>query len=310
MIKIEKKIIKNKPFFYISEQINLGKKYKKIQVYLGKNIPNKLEQYHCKLKEKEFELIKNNINNLFLSEKNISKEDLIKIEKVRLDWKYFLLEISDAKLGKLWNRLAIQFIFESNAIEGSRLSQDEVASIINKKYIKKSLERKEIAEVRNAIKAFNFILKGKFSLNQRSIIELHRLLTSGLGIADGYKKKNIIVNNKKTVASGKVRGQMVKLLERFKKEERNKRHPLFIAADFHDSFEHIHPFEDGNGRVGRLLFNWMLNKNGYGAILFRNKNRRAYFEALNQADEGRPRKLYRHSMRAYKRTMKNFNMQI
>ena len=64
MIKIEQKNIGNKPFYYISEQINIGGKFKKIQVYVGKIIPNNLSQYYSKLEAKEIDLFLNNINNI------------------------------------------------------------------------------------------------------------------------------------------------------------------------------------------------------------------------------------------------------
>ena len=303
MIKIEKKIIKNKPFFYFTEQVRLNKKYKKIQEYIGKNIPKNLELYYVALKEKEIKLVLENIKNIFKKEPKITENEIKEIEAARLKWKYKIASMSEIEQNKLLLRFAIQFIFESNAIEGSRLSAKEVESIVKKKYIKKTIDRKEIIEVQNAIRAFELIEKTDFKLNQRSIIELHKIVTFGLNIDQGYKKTKIIVNNKETVPHGEVRSAMAKLFSWLKAEQKEKRHPLFIAADFHSRFEYIHPFADGNGRVGRLIFNWMLIKSGYGVILFKNRNRQSYFEALNQADEGRSNKLYRQCAKVYKRTI-------
>ena len=122
----------------------------------------------------------------------------------------------------------------------------------------------------------------------------------------GYKKEEIIVNNKPTVAPNKVRSGMADLLEWWNKQSKKNIHPLITAAEFHQRFEQIHPFADGNGRTGRLLFNWMLLKSGYGVILFKNKNRKAYFSALDQADNGRTGKLYRHCFKVYKETIRSF----
>lgn len=72
---------------------------------------------------------------------------------------------------------------------------------------------------------------------------------------------------------------------------------------FHNRFEHIHPFTDGNGRVGRLVLNWMLIKDGYGTILFRNRNRIAYFSALSKGDEGRYKNLLTLASNAYADTI-------
>lgn len=303
MPKIYKKILKNKPYFYISEQIKFDKKNKKIQVYVGKKVPNNLSPFYKKLKYKEQNLIKKYIDVLFDNEKIFSKKYTHNIEKLKTELKYEMFNLSEFKKEQLWTRYAVQFIFESNAIEGSKLSKNEVHSIINNKYIKKNIERREIKEVRNSIEVFNLIRSKTFKLNQHHIIYLHKLLTDGLNIHTGYKRLDIIVNNKETTPNGKVRSDMKKLLDWWKNNKKTTRHPLAIAADFHQRFEHIHPFEDGNGRTGRLLFNWILLYYGYPPILFLYQNRRTYFNALNQADEGRKNKWYWYCIRTYKQSM-------
>ena len=305
MIKVERKIVKNKPFFYLAEQINIGSSFKKIQVYIGKNIPNDLNAYYKKLQDKEIELVSDNIEKIYVIDNRIPLEEYKKVEISRVKWKYFFINLSDYRKELFWRDFAIQFIFESNAIEGSKLSQKEVEKIIKKQYLKKTTAKKEIREVNNAIKAFELIRGNNFKLNQRSIIELHKLVTSGLNIEAGYKKVNIVVNNKKTVSPDKVCESMSELLLWRNTQQKKKLHPFILAAIFHNRFEYIHPFSDGNGRVGRLLFIWMLLKPGYGIILFKNKNHRSYFSALDQADSNRPRKLFRHCIRVYKKTIQD-----
>ncbi|MEK7067944.1 MAG: Fic family protein, partial [Patescibacteria group bacterium] len=154
---------------------------------------------------------------------------------------------------------------------------------------------------------FALMQSGSFTLNQRSIINLHKIITNGLGVPAGYKKVNIIVNNKETTPPAKVRESMRDLFLWQTEQRKKKIHPFILAANFHARFEYIHPFSDGNGRVGRLLFIWMFLKSGYGVMLFKNKNRQSYFSALDQADNGRPQKLYRHSVRVYKETIERMN---
>ncbi|MFH1946671.1 MAG: Fic family protein [Candidatus Magasanikbacteria bacterium] len=306
MSKIYQKISQNKPYFYLIESLIAGKKKKKIQVYLGKSVPNKLDSHYLILAKKEKEFFAENVGNSFAVGKIFDKEQIIKIENLRIDLKYKMLGLSEFKKEQMWTRYAVQFIFESNAIEGSKLTSDEVNSIVKKKNIKKSIERREIKEVRNSIKAFNLIRSNKFNLNQHQIINLHKLLVDGLNINTGYKKVDIIVNNKQTTPAGEVRRDMKKLLDWYKENKKKKIHPLQLAADFHQRFELIHPFEDGNGRVGRLLFNWILLQQNYSPILFLYKNRRRYFNALNQADEGRKNKWHWFCIATYKKSLKWF----
>jgi Fic family protein len=147
------------------------------------------------------------------------------------------------------------------------------------------------------------IRSGNFIFNQKSIINLHEIITRGLGVSHGYKKENIIVNNKETIPPDKVRASIRDLLLWLAAQRKKKLHPFISAALFHARLEHIHPFVDGNGRVGRLLFVWMFFKSGYGVLLFKNKNRQSYFSSLGQADNGRPQKLFRHCASVYKETI-------
>ncbi|MEK7624910.1 MAG: Fic family protein [Patescibacteria group bacterium] len=306
MPQIYKKFVQNKPYFYLSEQIRIDNKNKKIQVYLGKNIPNDLTTKLTELSHKEKSLINGKLSKLFEFEKIFDKVQVSKIEDLRIDLKYKLIKLSDFRKEQLWTRYAVQFIFESNAIEGSRLSKNEVNSIVKKKYLKKTIERREIKEVRNSIEAFGVIRSDHFELNQHQIINLHKLLVTDLNINTGYKKVDNIVNNKKTTPAGQVRSEIAKLLNWWRANKKSQRHPLAIAADFHQRFERIHPFEDGNGRVGRLLFNYILLQYGYLPVLFLYRNRQSYFNALNQADDGRKNKWYWHVLKVNKESMRWF----
>ena len=310
MPKVYKKFIKNKPYYYLTEQVRLNGKNKKIQVYLGKNIPNDLNEYYTELAKKERILIEENLDKLFVFEKIFDKEQIDKIENLQIDLKYKLNNLSDFKKEQIWTRYAVQFIFESNAIEGSKLSKNEVNSIVQKKYVKKTIERREIKEVKNSISAFKIIRGEYFELNQHQIINLHKLLVSNLGINTGYKKADIVVNNKPTTPAGQVRSEMGRLLNWWKMSKKNKRHPLAIAADFHQRFEHIHPFEDGNGRIGRLIFNYILLQYGYLPVLFLYQNRQLYFNALSQADRNRINKWYWYVIKVYKDSMAWFLREI
>lgn len=123
MIKIEKKTIGNKPFFYLTEQINIGGGYKKIQVYIGKNIPN-------------------NLSKIFKLDKTLDINQYKKIEEIRIQLKYLMKKLTTYQNETLWRKFATKFIFESNAIEDSKLSEKEVDAIVRKKNNKSSEKRR------------------------------------------------------------------------------------------------------------------------------------------------------------------------
>ncbi len=302
MIKIYSKKFKNKHFYYLTEQIRIVDKYKKLQVYLGKNIPKNLSKYYDILERKERDFILKNLQKMFSLSDKIEWKQIEKIELARIKQKYFFARLSRSQLEKFWGEFAIEFIFQSNAIEGSKLSAEEVKKIIEKKYIKKSWNKKEVIEVQNSLHAFEFIRSDDFKLNQKNIKRLHRIITANLDIDQGYKKKKVIVNNKDTVPPQLVKGSLQKLIVQYKKDRKSK-HLFFRAIDFHADFEFIHPFADGNGRVGRMILIWMLWKDNYGMILFKLKNRMKYFKSLDHADEGRRRKWYWFATNVYEKTM-------
>lgn len=305
MITFELKNINNRPFYYLTEQIRIGHTYKKIQVFVGKNIPTDTHAHFTALMNKERALLATQLQLRTFATKDQDTHTLLRIEEARLAWKYFKAQLTDSEYKTLLRKFAIQFTFESNAIEGSKLSQNEVSRIVLRQYVKKSVPKIEIQEVLNAIEAFEYICSDTFTLNQKSIKHLHAMVTRNLGIPTGYKRHSIVVNNKETVAPKHVRLELSKLITWYTHTKKTE-HPFIRAVIFHNRFEHIHPFIDGNGRVGRLLLNAMLLRDGYGFILFQNKNRRAYMNALDAGDEGRHRKIIILSKDAYRKTIRGF----
>jgi len=78
---------------------------------------------------------------------------------------------------------------------------------------------------------------------------------------------------------------MQKLLNKYNEQVNKNIHPIEIASFFHQKFEEIHPFADGNGRVGREIINFMLSKNGFPQIYIKEKQRSEYLTALQKGNE-------------------------
>lgn len=304
MYTLETKKIDNKPYFYAVRRIRIGKKYKKISAYIGKTAPKTKAQekkiLHA-LQAKELQLVPTVVQHMLLPDTRITAAEYHKLEEARIIHQYQYEALSAAKKTQWWRQFAIRFTFESNAIEGSKLSEKEVTAIIGGRNVKKSTSSTEVQEVENTIEAIDWLRAGSFTLNERTILRLHALVTKDLDIVQGFKKRSGVVNNKPTTPPGQVRTELAKLLKWWKAEKSIA--PFFAAMIFHQRFEAIHPFEDGNGRTGRLLLLWMLGKSGYDVILFKNANRRAYFTALGKADTGQERTWLRHTMRVYRSTV-------
>lgn len=173
-----------------------------------------------------------------------------------------LLEEKDMKLkGRIYHLIQIKFAYNSNHIEGSQLSEEqtryiyETHSIISDK--EEVISLNDINETLNHFRCFDYILENIDILNEELIKELHKILKTNTSdslkdwfkVGD-YKSKPNIVGEKKTTPPKKVHEEMKKLLDSYNKKESITFDDIL---DFHYKFESIHPFQDGNGRVGRLI---------------------------------------------------------
>lgn len=173
-----------------------------------------------------------------------------------------LLEEKEMKLkGGIYHTLQIKFAYNSNHIEGSRLSEEqtryiyETHSLIADKEEAVSVD--DINEALNHFRCFDYILENIDVLNEEIIKNIHKILKNNTSdslkewfkVGD-YKLKPNIVGDRKTTPPAKVKSEIKKLLEEYNKKENITFEDII---DFHYRFECIHPFQDGNGRVGRLI---------------------------------------------------------
>lgn len=303
MIRVEQKKIKNKGFYYLTERFNTGEGFKKIQVYLGKSVPKNISSYYNELKEKERDLVIQYQPKVTNIENDVIKKALHRLETYKLDWKYFITQKTDHQKKAIFRDFAIRFIFESNSIEGSKLTENEVLKILKKEYVKKTLPVKEVQEVYNSIKAIDYIQSGNFKLTQKHIKELYLVITKDLEYETTFKKLNNSVNNKNTTEPENVKSDLKNTITWYN-QNKKEGNPFMNAIIFHNSFEHIHPFLDGNGRTGRMILIWMLMQTDYDVLLYKKKNMRKYFSALDHGDDGRYQKIITYSVEVYKETIK------
>ena len=144
----------------------------------------------------------------------------------------------------------IRAIRGSLAIEGNILSEEQVATILDGKPVAAPL--KDVQEVRNAIRTYD---REWDPGNEDDLLRAHRILMEGLLDAPGaYRRTNVTVAGGGTVHHiGPPPGRVPELMANlFAWLNGTDEHPLIASSVFHYEFEFIHPFEDGNGRIGRL----------------------------------------------------------
>ncbi len=183
---------------------------------------------------------------------------------MRRDLMTVLLDERDHKIdGGIYNKLQVDFAYNSNHIEGSKLTHDQTRYIYETHSLVVEpndtiIKVDDIVETANHFKCFDFILDTvQVPLSAEYIKDLHRQLKTGTLSADSkeaivgdYKKYGNYAGETTTSPPKRVKNDMDNLLTRY---NNIKLCSIYDIAEFHAAFEKIHPFYDGNGRVGRLI---------------------------------------------------------
>ncbi len=203
----------------------------------------------------------------------------------------YLKEQKDMKLkGGIYHRTQIDLTYNSNRIEGSKLTHDQTRYIFETNTISasnKSVNVDDIIETSNHFRCIDLIIdKAKSRLTETIIKDLHFLLKSGTSDSSKdwfkvgqYKKLPNEVGGNETCPPKQVNAKMKTLLFAYNKIEKKT---LEDIIDFHYQFEIIHPFQDGNGRVGRLILFKECLANNIVPFIIENDLKLFYYRGLQQ----------------------------
>lgn len=216
-------------------------------------------------------------------------------EKVLELWRQKNVQ-TDAELAEALNGHSIAFAFHSGKIENDHITYHDTREIFEHDGVTSYTgDLRTLFEIRNAKEAYELFLcafRDKRPLDEAFIRELQLQLTHGtydtrrwqLGERPGEYKRHDYVTGQGEVGAAPedVEEELSELLE----ELRNisAENALTAAAYFHAKFENIHPFADGNGRIGRLAMNYLLVLHGHPPIIIHEEDRRDYYGALEAWD--------------------------
>jgi len=271
MVYTEVQVKKESKHYYRVKSFRENGKVKKKTVYLGVNLSK--EELSRKEKEADKEL---NIFSTFLTE-----EDLKFLKTLQQDFSKEPLE----NYKNRYEAFCSLFSFDSTGIEGNTLTLSETSHLLFEGIVPSTRSLREINEVLNHKRAFDYLISYKKDITKDFVLELHRLITTNaideeLKTQIGkYRRVQVFVGGSIPPSAEEVPKKMESLFKWYSKNKK-KLHPLILATFFHSEFEKIHPFVDGNGRVGRLLLNFILYKNKLPMINIPKKIRFKYYEAL------------------------------
>ena len=285
----------------LGEKIKLYRENKKmtqleIAEYLGVK-PATISKYESGTLEPNIESLKK-ISELF----GISIDDLLKDEESQFDINKInilkvLREQKDMRLkGNLYHNTQIIFSYNTNHIEGSRLTEDQTRYIYETNTLlaeKDSItDLDDVLETANHFKLVDYMLDiANKKLTEKMIKEFHKILKEGTSDSrkdwfniGEYKKLPNEVGGLKTTEPKNVERDMKKLLEWY---ESLKEITINEIIEFHAKFEKIHPFQDGNGRVGRIIAFKECLKNNIVPFIILDKDKLFYYRGLNQYQTNR-----------------------
>jgi len=283
---LETRKTKNGAKYYLAHSFREAGKVHKIRVYLGANIEQHvLEQRRAKATEllhqqlNSFKIVKSPINYKF------SKREEKILETIRDKIKH--LKISHLS-EKDWDRFTEFFTYNTNAIEGSTITQEEVLNILGENKWPYAKPKEDISETYGVAEAIKFIRKTKQHLSLDLMLQIHKIIfQNSKSFAGQFRKKGTEVGIRDGFGaivhlgapSHRVVGLLSELVEWYNKNKKN--YPaVVLAAVVHNQFEYIHPFEDGNGRVGRLLMNNILIKHHMPPVNITMISRKEYYESI------------------------------
>ena len=272
MVSIKKKKISNKTYHYIQHTYRLNGKVHYKEKYIGEKIPKDIEK-----KKKEFQ------------EEIYQELWYSKFDKIKNNFKKMQNKMPRPIQEKELDTFAIRFTYTTNKIEGSTLTHRETALLLEKGITPARRPIEDVEEAKLHRKVFYEMLSYKKNIKIETLIHWHKELfketkKDKAGLIRDY---DVGITGSKYKPPHPIELDIL-LTEFFSwyNKNKNKMHPVHLAAQVHLKFVSIHPFGDGNGRISRLLMNYVLNNKNYPMLIIDYSERNSYYNALEKSQIG------------------------
>jgi Fic family protein len=236
---------------------------------------------------------------------------LKEVDRLRDEW----LEkkpLNATQLRKMKEYFNIEYTFESNRIEGNTLTLQETQLVVNQGLTISGKSMVEHLEAINHSEAVDFIIElatRKEDLNRRTLMDLHALILKSIDKENAGRYRTVPVMISGSAHKPPQPYLLDKLMEDYFLHyyaQKNKMHPVILAAEMHERLCSIHPFIDGNGRTSRLVMNLILLQNGYTIANMKGdiESRLAYYRGLEKVQvDNEPEIFYSLVIEAVKRSL-------
>ncbi|MGA2971223.1 MAG: Fic family protein [Candidatus Bathyarchaeia archaeon] len=269
MVTVRKRVIGGRTYYYLEHSVRMNGRVEKKATYLGKALPKNVEEIkkdflHSIYEERWFKTF-DSIRRNFAKERRLMPKSAGE-EELR--------------------KFSVRFTYDTQRIEGSVLTLRETANLLEIGVTPLGKPVQDIKEAEAHQKILYEILRFHKDLSLQTILYWHKRLfeSTKKDIAGRIRQHQVAISGSKFVPPSPA--EVYPLLREFFKwyeGSKKKLHPVELAALVHLKFVTIHPFADGNGRISRLIMNFVLNKQSLPMLNIPYKNRNSYYNALERS---------------------------
>ncbi len=287
MVYLEKIERGGKTYYYATKNFRVSdKKWKKIRKYVGDKPPSK-EQTKKAVEEIEKKALKKGLVKPASKYAHLSNEEAEKLQDLKEVFKKWYGKLDSVEKKKYEEDFIIRFTYNSNAIEGNRLSLRETSMILTENIIPAGATPNDYNEAINSKDCYEFMKGYIGEFNQKFLLKVHELLTQNTNckIIGAYRDHEVRISGSEWVppAHENVKEEMRKVFQWYY-SARKKLHPVELGAILHNKLVRIHPFADGNGRTSRVIMNWILMKNKFPMFYIELRDKIKYYDAVEEGD--------------------------
>lgn len=269
MVSVRRRTIGGRRYYYIEHSLRKNGRVEKREKYVGKSIPEDIHSIKAAFlysiyKEKWFDVFdrikRNSSREKRLTPKSAREEEL--------------------------RKFSIRFTYDTQRIEGSKLTLRETASLLEAGVTPNGKPIHDVKEAEAHKKIFTEILEQQKDLSLQLILYWHKKLFDATkqDIAGKIRRHQVAISGSRFTPPSPA--EIYPLLRGFFRwYERSKLglHPVELASLAHLKFVTVHPFADGNGRISRLIMNFVLHRNDFPMLNITYKNRNSYYNALERS---------------------------
>ena len=288
---------KGRPKYFLVKDVWFNRRKRKAKKYLGVEKPTTASVDQARRKyaadlEMKAAYKKAELSSSFHKSLHMSKNQLVELEKLRWLYKAFMDLLTVDEVEAYQRDFEVHYVQGTTSIEGNTLSLTEAANLLLHGIAPDRKSLREINEVQNYIRVAKYRDRYKGKVTVDLIMTLHRLIMNNIdfesaGVFRRIDTIGIEGCDLSVTPSVMIGSELERIISDYYSNIEQGFHPFEQAALFHYHFEMLHPFIDGNGRVGREVFNYMLSKSQFPRLLFLGKDRDDYIRALQHGNAER-----------------------